>query len=150
MVFDKAKPRYQRSTTRLGMRGRELQPPKVDILQVSTIDFSEFQLIVKQNSKTDGQNKKCKEMDEFAKENHACLFFPKEYRRYKGQWGLILKNRKKMEFFKFRSDFRAAVLMKNRLHHESGEQVEVTFHRGQCSRRHHSASLFKHTVVGQV
>ena len=73
----------------------------------------------------------------------------KEYRRYQGQWDLILKN-KQNGLIKFRSDFRAAVLMKNRLHHESGEQIEVTFHRGQCSRRHHSASLFKHIVVGQV
>ena len=32
---------------------------------------------------------------------------------------------------KLRSDFRAAVLMKNRVHHESGEQVEERFHQDQ-------------------
>ena len=41
---------------------------------------------------------------------------------------------------KLRSDFRAAVLMKNRLHHESGEQVEDPIHPDQYSRLHPSSS----------
>ena len=35
---------------------------------------------------------------------------------------------------KLRSDFQAAVLMKNRLHHESGEQVEAPIHPDQHRR----------------
>ena len=41
---------------------------------------------------------------------------------------------------KLRSDFRAAVLMKNRLHHESGEQVEERLHQDQQRRWHSSSS----------
>ena len=37
---------------------------------------------------------------------------------------------------KFRSDFRAAVSIKNRLHHEVGEQVEELIHPDQYSRWH--------------
>ena len=40
---------------------------------------------------------------------------------------------------KLRSDFRVAVLMKNRLHHESGEQIEELLHTDQ-QRRWHSSS----------
>ena len=41
---------------------------------------------------------------------------------------------------KLRSDFRAAVSMKNRLHHESGEQVEERIHSNQQRRWHSSSS----------
>ena len=35
---------------------------------------------------------------------------------------------------KLRSDYRAAVMMKNRLHHESGEPIEEPIHQGQQGR----------------
>ena len=38
-----------------------------------------------------------------------------------------------------RTDFRVAVLMKNRLYHESGEQVEEPFHPDQYRRWHPSS-----------
>ena len=41
---------------------------------------------------------------------------------------------------KLRSDYRAAVLMKNRLHHESEEQVEEPIHPEQNSRWDRSSS----------
>ena len=47
---------------------------------------------------------------------------------------------------KLRSDFRAADSFKNRLHHESGEQVEEPILQNNTEM----ASLFKHIVVGQV
>ena len=47
---------------------------------------------------------------------------------------------------KLRSDFRAAVSMKNRLHHESGEQVEEPIFSRTIQ---YMASLFKHIVVEQ-
>ena len=74
MVLDTARPRYKENTTWLGMRGRDAvrrSTPKVNILQVFTIDFSEIQFIVNHSSQSDGQNKKCKEWDELAKEDHT-------------------------------------------------------------------------------
>ena len=58
-----ARPRYKGNTTRLGMRGRDAvrkSTPKVNILQVFTIDFSEIQFIVNHNSQSDGQNNSAK------------------------------------------------------------------------------------------
>ena len=63
MVLDTARPRYKENTTWLGMRGSDAarkSTPKVNILQVFTIDFSEIQFIVNHNSQSDGQNKSAK------------------------------------------------------------------------------------------
>ena len=63
MVLDTARPRYKESTTWLGMRGRDAvrkSTPKVNILQVFTIDFSEIQFIVNHKSHSDGQNNSAK------------------------------------------------------------------------------------------
>ena len=52
MVLDTARPRYKENTIWLGMRGRDAarkSTPKVNILQVFTIDFSEIQFIVNHN-----------------------------------------------------------------------------------------------------
>ena len=101
MVLDTATPRYKENTTWLGMRGRDAarkSTPKVNILQVFTIDFSEIQFIVNHNSQSDGQNKKCKEWDELAKEDHTHKLTPEEKRRYKGHWYLTLnKTGQKMD-----------------------------------------------------
>ena len=63
MVVDKARPKYKENTMWPGMRGRDAvrkSIPKVNILQVFTIDFSEIQFIVDHNSQPDGQNKSAK------------------------------------------------------------------------------------------
>ena len=63
MVLDMARPKYKKSTTWLGMRGRDAvrkSTLKMNVLQVFTIDFSEFQFIVNHNSQSDGQNKSAK------------------------------------------------------------------------------------------
>ena len=52
MVLDTARPRFKENATWLGMRGRDAvrkSIPKVNILQVFTIDFSEIQFIVNHN-----------------------------------------------------------------------------------------------------
>ena len=77
---------------------------------------------------------KCKEWDELAKEDHTYKLTPEERRRYKGQWYLTLNKEGKNWPMKLRSDFRAAVLMNNRLHHESGEPIEEPIHPGQQRR----------------
>ena len=131
MVLDTAKPKNRKSTIWLGMRGRDAVRKwtlKVDILQVFTIDVSEIQFIVNHNSQLDGRNKKCKEWDELAKENHTYHLSTEELKRYQGQWSLTLNKSGKNGLMKLRSNFRAAVSMKNRLHHESGEKVEEPIH----------------------
>ena len=60
--------------------------------------------------------------------------------KYQGQWCLTLNKAGKNGPMKLRSDFRAAVSMKNRLHHESGEQVEDPIHPEQYSQWHPSSS----------
>ena len=72
-------------------------------------------------------------MDELAKEDHTYHLSTEEKKRYQGQWYLTLNKAGKNGPMKLRSDFRAAVSMKNRLNHESGEQVEEPIHRGVTS-----------------
>ena len=129
------------------MRGRgaaRKSTPKVDILQVFTNDFSEIWFIVNHNSQSDGQNKKCKEWNELAKEDQTYHLTPEERRRNQGQWNLTLDKSGNNGFTRFRPDFRAAVSLKNRLHRESGEQV------GELTTMQEMACFFKHIVVGQV
>ena len=85
---------------------------------------------------------KCKEMDEFAKEDHTYHLTPEEKKGYQGQWYLTLTKASKNWPMKLRYDFRAAVLMKSRLHHESGEQVEEFIHPGQQRRIQQGQEVF--------
>ena len=78
--------------------------------------FSEIQFIVNHNSQSDGQNKKCNEWNELAQEDHTYKLTPEEKRRYKGHWYLTLNKTGKNGTMKLRSDYRAAVIMNNRLH----------------------------------
>ena len=78
---------------------------------------------------------KCKECDELAKEDHTKTLIPEEKRRYKGRWYLTLNKERKNGPVKLRSDFRAAVLLKNRVHHESRERIERRLHPDQQRKR---------------
>ena len=80
--------------------------------------------------------KKCKEMDELAKENDTYHLTPEEQRRYQGQWYLTLNKSDKNGPKKLRSDCRVAVSIKDRLHCESDEKVEEPIHPEQYRRRH--------------
>ena len=66
---------------------------------------------------------KFKEMDELAKADHAYHLSTEEFERYQGQRYLTLNKSGTNGPMRFRSDFRAAVSIKNRLHLETGEQV---------------------------
>ena len=81
---------------------------------------------------------KCKEWDEFAQEDHTYRLTLEEKKRNQGKWYLTLNKAGKNGPMKLRSNFRAAVSTKNRLHHESGEQVEEPIHPDQYSRWHPS------------
>ena len=67
---------------------------------------------------------KCKEWDELAQEDHTYRLTPEEKKRYQGQWYLTLNKAGKNGPMKLRSDFRAAVSIKNRLHRESGGKLQ--------------------------
>ena len=58
----------------------------------------------------------------------------------KDKWYLALTKTGKHVPMKLRSDYRAAVSMKSRLHHESGEQVEERLHPNQQRRWNSSSS----------
>ena len=77
---------------------------------------------------------KCKEWDELAKENHTNKLSPEENRRYKGQWYLTLNKASKNRLVKLRPVYRAAVMIENRLHHDSGEAIEERRTRSFLSR----------------
>ena len=66
---------------------------------------------------------KCKEWNELAEEDHTYRLSTEEFKRYQGQWYLTLNESGKNGPLRLRLDFRAAVSLKNRLHHESGEQI---------------------------
>ena len=83
---------------------------------------------------------KCKEMNELAKEDHTYHLISEDKRRYQNQWYLTLNKSGTIGPVKLRSDFRAAVSIKNRLHHESDEQVEEPIHPEQNRRWHPSSS----------
>ena len=93
-----------------------------ELFTVFTIDSSEIQFVVNLNSQSDGQNK-CKEWDELAKDDHTYKLPLEEKRSYQEQWYFILNKAGKNGLMKLRSDCRAPVMMKNRLHHESGEPI---------------------------
>ena len=144
MVLDTARRKYKENTTWLGMRGRDAvrkSTPKVNILQVFTIDFSEIQFIVNHNSPSDGQNK-CKEWGELAKEDRTYKLTPEERRRYKGQCDLTLNKASKNGPTKLRSDCKAALMIKNHIHHESREPIEEPIHPSQQRRIQQGQEVF--------
>ena len=84
----------------------------------------------------------CKEWDELAKEDHTYKLTPEERRIFKGQWYLTLNKASKKWPMKLRTDYGAAVLMINRLHHESGEPIEEPIHPGQQRRIRQKQEVF--------
>ena len=117
---------------------QESRLSRVNILQVFTIDFfrdpvyRESQLAIGWTSAKSGMK--------LAQEDHTYRLTPEEKNIYQGQWYLTLNKVGKNGPMKLRSDFRAAVLMKNRLHHESGEQVEEPINPDQYRRWHPTSS----------
>ena len=139
MVLGMAKPMYKKSTVRLGMPGRDAvrkSTLKVNILQAFTIDFSEIQFIVNHNSQSDGQNKSAKSGMNLQKKTIPIISLQRKRKDTKDN-GILPEQIRQNGPMKLRSDFRAAVLMINRLHHESGEQVEERLHPDQQRRWHY-------------
>ena len=70
--------------------------------------------------------------------DHTCELTPEE-EDTKDNGILLWTQQAKM---KLRSDCRAPVLMKNRLHHDSGEPIEEPIHRGQQRRTQQGQEVF--------
>ena len=83
---------------------------------------------------------KCIEWDELAIEDHTYRLTPEEKRRNQGQWYLTLNRSGKNAPMRLRSDLRAAVTTKNRLHRESGEERAEPVPFQQYQRWHPSSS----------
>ena len=79
-------------------------------------------------------------MDELTKENRTYHLSTEEFNRYQGQWYLTLNKSGKNGPMRLRHGSRAAVSLKNRPHHESGEQVEEPISPEQYRRWHPSSS----------
>ena len=94
MVLDTARPKHKENTIWPGMRGRDAareSTPKVNISQdLRDPVYRESQLAI------GWSEKKCKEWDELAQEDHTYKLTPEERRRYKGQWYLSLNKAGKM------------------------------------------------------
>ena len=86
------------------------------------------------NSQSDGQNNSAKSWMNLRKKTIHTNSLQRKRERYKGQWYLTLNKAGKNGPMKLRPDFRAAVMMKIRLHHESGEPIEEPIHPGQQRR----------------
>ena len=142
MVLNMAKPKNRKSTTWLGMRGRDaVRKSTLKVNITGTHDRFLRDPVCRESQLAIGwTEQQCKEWDELAKEDHTYHLTPEEKKRYQGQWYLALNREGKNGPVKLRSDFRAAVLMKSRLHHESGEPIEEPTHPGQQRRWHSSAS----------
>ena len=125
------------------MRGRDAAKEltlKVNISKVFTIAFSEIQVYRESQLQIGWTEQKCKEWDELAQEDHTYRLAPDEKKRYQGQWYLTLNKAGKNGLMKLRSDFRAAVSLRNRLHRESGEEIAEPISPQQYRRWHSSSS----------
>ena len=83
---------------------------------------------------------KCIEMDKLAQEDHTYRLSRDVFKRFQGQWYLTLNKSGKNAPMPLRSDFRAAVSFKNRLHQESGEEVAQPISPPQNRKWHSSSS----------
>ena len=82
---------------------------------------------------------KCIEMDKLAQEDQSHRLTKEKFKRYQGQWYLTTNKSGKNAPMRLRSDFRAAVSIKKRLHREPGEEVAQPISPLQY-RRWHSSS----------
>ena len=145
MVLVKARPKYKKNTMWPGMRGRDAarkSTPKVNNLQVFTIDFSEIQFIVNHNSQSDGQNTSAKSGMNLRTKTIHINSLQRKGEDTKGQWYLALNKAGKNGPMKLRSDYRAAAVKKNLLHHESGEPIEEPIHPSQQRRIQQGQEVF--------
>ena len=108
-------------------RKRELTLKK-NITQGIHDRFQRDQVYRESQRKIDWTEQKCTEMDKLAQEDHPYHLSNEEFKRFQGQWYLTLNKAGKNAPMRLRSDFRAAVSTKNRLHQETVEGLYPTPH----------------------
>ena len=143
MVLDTAKLKNRKSTLSPSTRGRDVAKeltPKKNITKEFTIVFLRDQVYRESPLKIGWTEQKCIEMDKLAQEDHSYRPNKEEFKRYQGQWYLRLKKSGKNAPMRLRSDIRAAVTIKNRLHRESGEERAEPISPQQYRRWHPSSS----------
>ena len=140
MVLDTAKLKNKKSTIWPGVRGRDAAGKltlKVNILQVFTIDFSEIQFIVNHNSHSDGQNKSAKSGTNLQKKTIHIVSLHRE------RGGIMVSHfEQNWQKWAYETSIRFSrwLSMKNRIHHESDEQIEEPISPVQYRRWHPSSS----------
>ena len=152
MVLDTARPRYKQNTTWLGMRGRDAvrkSTPKVNFLQEFNIDFSEIQFIVNHNSQSDGQNNSAKRWTNWQNKITRTISLQRNSKDTKDNGILLRTKQAKMGLWSF-DLITEAVMMKNRLHHESGEPIEEPIHTGQQRRIQRGQEVFSEDYLSSV
>ena len=130
MVLGTVKLKHRNSTISHSTRERDVAKEltlKVNISKVFTIAFSETE-------------EKWIEMDKMEQEDHSYRLSRDELQRNQKHWYLTLNKSGKNAPLRLRSDFRAAVTIKSRLHRESGEERAELISPQQYRRWHLSSS----------
>ena len=152
MVLDTARPKYKENTTWIGMRGRNAvrkSIPKVNILQVFMIDFSEIQFIVNHKSQSDGQNKSAKSGMNLHKKTIHVISLQRKGKIQKTMVSYSKQSRQKC-VYETSIWFSSRYLHEKRLHHESGEQVEEPIHPGQQRRIQQGQEVFSEDYLSSA
>ena len=112
-----------------------------NITKEFTIVFFETKYVHRDSQlKIGWTEQKCTEMDKLAQEDHYYRLSREEFERYQRQRYLTLNKSGKNAPMRLRSEFRAAVTIKNRLHRESGEERAEPIPFQQHQRWHPSSS----------
>ena len=135
------KVKHRNSTISTSTRGRDVAKEltaRKNTMKEFTIVFFETKYIVNRNSKIGWTEQKCIEMDKLAQEDPSYRLSREEFQRYQKHWYLTLNKSGKNAPMRIRSDFRAAVTIKNRLHRESGTCRTHSFSTIHCNRQTHT------------
>ena len=119
MVLGTAKLRHIKSTMWPTTRGRDVSK---EITKEFTIVFYETQYIVIRNSKLAGPSRSASKWISWHRKTIPTVYPEINSTDIKKQWYLTLNKSGQNAPMRLRSDFRAAVTIKNRLHRESGEE----------------------------
>ena len=122
-VIKKARPRGSRHGKTEAQKKYHVElTARKNITKEFTIVFLRHQVYRESQLKIGWTGQKCIEMDKLAQEDHSNRPSRKEFKRCQRQWYLTLNKSGKNAPMRLRTDFQAAVTIKNRLHRESGEE----------------------------
>ena len=125
MVLDTAKTKHRKSTISPSTRGRHVAKEltaRKNITKESTIVFFETKSIVNRSTKLAGPSRSALVWTKWHRRITRTVYPKRNLRDVKDSGYLILNKSGKNAPMRLRSDFRAAVTIKNRLHRESGEE----------------------------